>query len=441
MKINFYLADSRCLVETKLVCYIGLKGYRKKVNTDISTLPKHWNSSSMEFRKSHPCYNELNLWLKQISDFIYKTQLEWIQKNANLIKSPIELLQFLQDSTRRFVGRLNSIEVEDASKRHFWQYFNNLLYKMDTGSRTHLKTGNPLAPKTVAQFHNLKRHLQNFEKHTSTRIDFDTINISFYKSLLEYLTITLNSSPNTVGKLITNLKVVLRDAYEDGVTKNDFYRNRNFLSPNSVSDTIYLSLEEVEAIYNLDLKSRPSYDRVRDMFIIGCYTGLRYSDLVQINPDSIESNMINLVQAKTNNRILVPIRPIVARILAKYNSSLPRISNQKFNAYLYEVCKMIDILSKDCEVKTIKGGKRYTETKPKYELVSSHTARRTFATNEFKLGELSVQDIMAITGHKTTKAFYKYIRETPNEVSLRVASIWSKRDKKDDSSSTFLKAV
>ena len=441
MKVNFYLANSKSIVETKLVCYIGLNGKRKKVNTDICTYPKYWNSSLMEFRKSHPNFNELNLWLKQIANFIYKTELEWKERNSDKVKSPVVLLEYLQDSTRKFVGRLNSTEIENASKYKFWHYFDSLLSKMDNGSRTHLKTGNPLAPKTVFQFHNLKRHLQKFEKHTKTRIDFENINLGFYKSLLEYLTISLNSAPNTVGKLMTNLKVVLREAYEDGITKNDFYRNRAFISPNSVSDTVYLTLEEVNAIYELDLRYKPSYERVRDIFIIGCFTGLRYSDLVQITPNLIDGNMINLVQTKTNNRIIVPIRPIVAKILKKYNNELPKISNQKFNAYLYEICKMVDILSKECEVKSIRGGKKYSETKPKYELISSHTARRTFATNEFKIGDLSVQDIMSITGHRTTKAFYKYIRETPNEVSLRVANIWSNRDKKETNFNSLLKVV
>jgi integrase len=441
MKVNFYLADAKSKKETRVVCFISANGNRVKVNTDITAEPRHWNSLAQEFRKSHPNYNELNHWLNEIKSHITKSEAIWKSEGLNINKTPSVKLSYLQECVRIFIGRLNDKELEKVKACSFWGYFDTLLTRMDNGSRGHLKTGKPLASKTVFQFHNLKRHLFNFEKHTKTKIDFSVINQAFYKAFSEYLTITLNSSPNTIGKLMTNLKIVLREAYEDGVTQNDFFRSRAFISPNSVSDTIYLSQIEVDAILALDLSKSPSLERVRDVFIIGCYTGLRFSDLMQISPGCIDANMIQLVQVKTGSKVLVPIRPIVLQLLTKYNFNLPKISNQKFNDYLHEVCEIVDCLSSSIDVKSIKGGKKVVETKLKSSLVTSHTARRTFATNEYKLGELTVAEIMSITGHKTTKSFYKYIRETPNEVSLRVASIWSDRDKKDGEFNTLLKVV
>lgn len=441
MKVNFYLGDVNAKNRTRIVCFISAHDKRVKINTDISTEPRHWNIVAQEFRKSHPNYNELNHWLNEIRNSIIKSEAAWKSETQNKNKTPSSKLIYLQEHVRMFIGRLNEKEIEEVKACSFWGYFDTLLERMDNGTRGHLKTGKPLANKTVFQFHNLKRHLINFERHTRSKIDFSSINQAFYKSFNEYLTIKLNSSPNTIGKLMTNLKIVLREAYEDDVTQNDFFRSRAFVSPNSVSDTIYLSQFEVDAILGLDLSRYPSLERVRDVFIIGCYTGLRFSDLMQISPDCVDANMIQLVQVKTGSKVLVPIRPIVFKILTKYNFNLPKISNQKFNVYLHEVCEMVDCLSSSIVVRSIKGGKKVVETKLKSSLVTSHTARRTFATNEYKLGELTVAEIMAITGHKTTKSFYKYIRETPNEVSLRVASIWSDRDKKDAEYNTLLKVV
>lgn len=443
MKVNFYLADSKSKKETRVVCFISAHGNRVKVNTDITAEPRYWNSVAQEFRKSHPNYNELNHWLNEITSIIIKSEATWKSEGLNINKAPSAKLSYLQDCVRNFIGRLNEKELEKVKVKaySFWGYFDTLLSRMDNGSRGNLKTGKPLAIKTVFQFHNLKRHLINFEKYTKAKIDFLNINQAFYKAFSEYLTIKLNNSPNTIGKLMTNLKIVLREAYEDGVTKNDFFRSRAFISPNSVSDTIYLNQVEVNTLLALDLTKNPSLERVRDVFIIGCYTGLRFSDLMQISPECINANMIQLVQVKTGSKVLVPIRPIVLQVLNKYNFNLPKISNQKFNVYLHEVCERVDCLSTSIEVKSIRGGKKVVETKLKSALVTSHTARRTFATNEYKLSELTVAEIMSITGHKTTKSFYKYIRETPNEVSLRVASIWSDRDKKDPEFNTLLKVV
>jgi len=138
--------------------------------------------------------------------------------------------------------------------------------------------------------------------------------------------------------------------------------------------------------------------------------------------------MIEITQEKTKERVAIPIRPQVAILLAKYNNTIKKISNQKFNEYLYEVVKLCKLLAVDNPIKIIQGGKNIPINKPKYEFVTSHTARRSFATNEYMLGDLSIQQIMSITGHKSTKSFYKYIRMTPKENAEMVKIKWKARD-------------
>ena len=182
-------------------------------------------------------------------------------------------------------------------------------------------------------------------------------------------------------------------------------------------------------------------DRVRDMFVIGCYTGLRFSDLTRIQPQHVENGMITIEQSKTGNEVIIPMVKEVLPILEKYKSALPKISNQKYNEYLNEVCKKCEVLGKEITTTGIKGGKKIITIQPKYESVSSHTARRSFATNEFKAGDLEISEIMAITGHKTEKSFYKYIRETPKGTAERIKQKFIERDLKQATITNHLKAV
>jgi integrase len=138
--------------------------------------------------------------------------------------------------------------------------------------------------------------------------------------------------------------------------------------------------------------------------------------------------MIEITQLKTKERVAIPITKEVQRVLNKYNNSLHKISNQKFNDYLYEVVKLCECLKTEATKKIIQGGKTGIIKKSKYEFVTSHTARRSFATNEYMNKGLSVRDIMAITGHKTEKSFYKYIRQTPKENAERIKIIWKERE-------------
>ena len=235
-------------------------------------------------------------------------------------------------------------------------------------------------------------------------------------------------APNTIGKLITNLKVFLREAFDEGKSTNNIFTNRRFKSINFEADTIHLTPIEINEMYSLDLSRNSRLERVRDMFIISCNTALRYSDIVKIRPEDIVDGMIQVTQHKTKKKIEIPIKKIVELLLSKYNYSIQRISNQKYNKNLKEIAKLCVSLQLEKDKKGIKGGKNFIVTKPKYEFVSSHTARRSFATNEYMLGDLNVQQIMSITGHTTERSFYKYIRQTPKENAERIRLIWNNRE-------------
>jgi integrase len=143
---------------------------------------------------------------------------------------------------------------------------------------------------------------------------------------------------------------------------------------------------------------------------LGCKTGLRFGDFKNIQPSEIKDSFIMIRQAKTGEPVTVPIHPTVKKIIDKYNGVLPKAKvNQVTNRELKEIAAMIPTLNEEVELSITKGGKKARQTFKKNELISTHTARRSFCSNEYIAGTPSLS-IMAISGHKTEKAFLRYIK-------------------------------
>lgn len=441
MKVNFNLKASQATDKTPLFVTVVYNTQRIRVHTNKSIDPKNWNPDTQKARQSLTGYSSFNKWLKDVDAFISQIETDWINQHSK--KSVIALLptELLKNKLRKYLSKENKEEREQNFLTSFWGNYDNFLYRMQNGTRVHLEKGTPMAPKTIFQFHNLKRHLQNFEQKTNFKIEFETIDMGFYKKFVDHLTINLKLAPNTIGKLITNLKVYMRESFEDGLTTNNTFTHRKFKSINSKSDTVYLTTDEITALQYMDLTKQPRFERVRDMFVIGCYTALRHSDLSKIKSENIKDGMINMIQTKTGKQVIIPMAKEVVDILAKYNNALPGISNQKYNEYLYEVCKKCEVLEKEITIHEIRGGKKQTIVKPKYEFISSHTARRSMCTNEYKAGDLEISEIMALSGHTTEKSFYKYIRETPKGTAERIKEKFAQRELKQASIANHLKAV
>jgi integrase len=443
MKVNFYLKTPNGDYKTWIYCLIRYQNLNVKVYTDQKIHPNFWNAETQRVRSTSkfPTHPEYNDWLKSIVRAADKIEKDWKNQNSDKLTIPPLPVDELKKGLKKYLTKITKVERSENKKRSFWGYYDTFITRMKNGTRTNLSKGTPLSPRTIFQFENLKRHLQNFEQKKKYKVEFETIDLYFYKLFIDYVTIDLDTSPNTIGKLITNLKVFLREAFEDGLTTNNIFTHRKFKSIKFSSDTVYLTNEEIQEMQNLDLSKELRLERVRDMFVIGCYTGLRFSDFTQIKPKHIGNGMIEIVQSKTGNTVVIPMTEAVVKILKKYDNALPKISNQKFNKYLYEVCQKCTLLEKEVTIKGMKGGKVTSSFKPKYEFVSSHTGRRSFATNEYKAGDLEISEIMSLTGHKTEKSFYRYIRETPKETAIRIQQKFIERDIKRASMTGHLKAV
>jgi site-specific recombinase XerD len=191
---------------------------------------------------------------------------------------------------------------------------------------------------------------------------------------------------------------------------------------NQPGETVYLSTDEIAMIEAVELPAH--LDRARDLFLIGCFTALRFSDWTKVDKTRMKElegvQVVTIIQQKTKGHTTLPVSNRLKKVLMKYPGGLPKLSNQKENKSIKEVCKAAGITQK-VSVTEYKGGKDVTTTAPKWTFISTHTARRSFATNAIMAG-IPVSEVMKFTGHKSISAFMQYIRTTGQEAAVKYSS-------------------
>ncbi len=432
MKVSFYLArptitntDGEKITnpnQTVIFARICYSGYKMVYYTPESIHPKYWNGTAKPHRAvktaKFPEYPEFNRRLDNIEVAIKDTIRKWINDNDQKVPTP--------DTIRPLLD----IAVKDGGKVEkmtFMRYMTEYIAKCKTGEIKHAKTGKALTEGTIRSYETTKFNIERYITDTRNHVDFDSINIDFYTSFTEYLETEHTTAVNTIGKHIKVIKSFLNSATEEKHNTNLAYKSKRFITVSEEADTVYLTESELKKIEGLDLTEDKKLDQIRDLFLIGCYTGLRFSDLSSLRPDQIKGNMITITQIKTGEPVVIPVHDTVKVIMSKYSGTLPEaISNQKTNDYIKDVAKLCKPLKSLVSVSRTAGGELVTKTVPKHDLISTHTARRSFASNEYLAGT-PVLTIMAITGHKTEKAFLKYIRITPTEHATILGDIWESR--------------
>ncbi|MEN3323746.1 site-specific integrase [Mariniflexile soesokkakense] len=396
-KAKFILKEPNSKVETLIYLIYNYQYKRFKYSTGEKINPKFWNKTSERAKESkqfkeYPEFNaRLDVLENGINTAFRKLLNDGVQpNNANL---KVELEATLSD------------KILKPNKLTFFSFVENYIEE----SKLNKKEGTIKVYNTTFKY--LKEYAQKYRP-----IHFETINLEFYNHYLSFLRIEHNLSSNTVGKHIKTIKSFINEATERGYNNNYDFRNKRFKTIREEADTVYLSIEELQKIEELDLKASPRLEKVKDLFLIGCYTGLRFSDFTQIKPENIVSNntVIEVRTKKTGQRVSIPLHKTVRSILEKHNNKLPKAyTNQTMNDYLKEVVSLAGI-KELIETTITKGGKVEKKVLAKYKLVSTHTARRSFATNLY-LAEVPTISIMKITGHKTERSFLQYIRVSQRE--------------------------
>ena len=263
----------------------------------------------------------------------------------------------------------------------------------------------------------LIHHLDNFANIYDVNIYTNSINEVFIDDFIMYLE-EHDYKHTYIKALLSLIKSMSKKAGSYGYAVDPSFDDIYFEENESFA--VFLSLNEITRIYYYDNLTK-AQKKIRDLFIVGCLTALRYSDYSTLTKQNFTHDFITKTTKKTNKKVIVPLHDYVREIVKKYDGSItPGLSIQHFNKYIKLICKKIGI-NDEITYSYKRGGKLVTETKQKWELISSHTARRSAATNMYLTGRMKTFEIMAITGHTTEKSFFKYIKVTKENIVNQIA--------------------
>lgn len=407
MKTNFYLkrpdySSTGCEKPTAIYLNLNYQGKRLKIPVGESVPSKVWNKDRQMINYHYKGSVEINQRLRDLSEQVIQTVRQMRAEGAVINAKTVQ-------------QRMQPVVV--AFHIAFWQVWDEYI----NNAKTICSKG------TLQVYRSTKKHLEKFQEQKCYKIEFETITPRFYNLWLDYF-YDQGFVDNTVGKYVKTLKSFLHFATDRGY--NDYSAFQRFKAPDHEVDTVYLTFNDLLEIKNLRLVDHPDLSEARDWFLLSCFTGLPYIDMMQLKPEHCKFNRhigdyLHLISRKTRHTLRIPIvnpyvKQIIDRIIAGH---LHRISNPKMNVYVKELAKMAGI-SELCEVTHFRGSERITRVIPKHELVSTHTGRRTFVTQSLERG-MRPEVVMQITGHKDEKSFNKYVKITDRHKIEEMKKAWS----------------
>lgn len=264
---------------------------------------------------------------------------------------------------------------------------------------------------TFEKFVAVKNHLKNFRSELSFEF-FDEEGLTEY---VQYLREVKEMRNSTIGKQLSFLKWFLRWSFKQGMHSNNAYDTFKPKLKDTQKKIIFLTWEELNRLREFKIPStKQALERVRDVFLFQCFTGLRYSDVFSLRRSDIKGDYIEVTTVKTSDSLIIELNDHSRAILEKYkdvefenDKALPVITNQKMNDYLKELAELAEI-NEPVRQTYYKGNERIDEVIPKYALLGTHAGRRTFICNALALG-IPPQVVMKWTGHSDYKAMKPYI--------------------------------
>ena len=281
----------------------------------------------------------------------------------------------------------------NAKKRpSFWQYFDDWASKDNPAKRQRRNTYNLLV------------------RLMGTSAGWDGIDSAWYFRLVERMNAE-KYSKNYQGSVIAKVKAVMMEGLKLKYHSNEEFRE--FRKPANDTDSVYLTKTELDKLWNLELTDGME-KMVRDLLIIGCYTGARFEDFSTFTLDNIVDGKFRYIQRKTGERVVLPLSPRLKTALKRNGGKAPEVGQVVFNREVKTVCMKAGI-NDMVEVRESKGEGYVQKRVPKWKMVSSHTCRRTLCTLLDQEG-VPMRQIMVVSGHKNLASLLKYLRKSERDV-------------------------
>lgn len=419
--VKFYLATPR-RERSAIYFSISFRGKQYRRTTKESTLVKYWNPQKQrvrvcrENRVANRTNDSLDQWYGAASRVLLKYKQEGKIPTPQDLFAEVDRLFYLER------GCSEAPQPEVLAKKQKADYFTDYL-------QVYIARYEPVRSKiTINHYRTVLNKLLAFERQTRRRLSFADIDINFYNRLQTWI-YDKGYSDNYFGSLIKVIKQVYREARDvDRLHDLNGTAHKGFITVAKESDPIFLTMEELLRLHHLrftkqlilnewpelskdqDINSRiATCELVKNRFLIGAFSGLRVSDFSRLGEMDIVDGLIMLRTRKTDTPIVVPVHPVIREILDSGFDLKKTISDQKMNMYIKRLAKMAEIDDK-VAIREYRGGLAVMRCTEKYNLVSTHTARRSFATNLHKAKDVPLAAIAKALGHYKITTTMRYLR-------------------------------
>ncbi|MDR2126468.1 MAG: site-specific integrase [Prevotellaceae bacterium] len=425
MTVKFFIRDKE-KQQSSIRAIVSFFGKQYFYSIGVSVESAFWNSKKNRCRNDRDYSNavfvnqKLDVWENILKRVAHAFEMKFVSPTQAEFKKAVE---------RAF--RISKGENEDTEKTvhivEFAEHFRN--------NNSNSKTCNYSYDRAIAQ-------LVNYEKQYKTKLKFSDMTLEFYHSFKNMLLqktyvqngITQHYSKNTIGMFIKNINFFFNEARRQKY--HDLYIE-GFTVDREESDSIYLTVAELVKLHELDITENLILNKLgnvfgkaeinrkiaelinnKDIFLIGAFTAMRYGDYAGIENLKSTDQFISKRTKKTGAKVIIPMHWVIREILERRNNILPAfVSNQDLNSNLKILGKLADIDS-EITITITRGGKHVTKTYKKYELIKTHTARRSGCTNMYIAG-IDIYTIMGFSGHTTEASFRKYIKIKQEENAQR----------------------
>lgn len=388
---------------TRIICVLtDGRETRIKIQSDYSVHPRHWGKNQ-NVLSANTNAAEMNAHLitfkNKILNVYQNAKAEGLIANAEYIREQLKPKK----------------EIINANVQ-FWQVWGNYLeYKK-----------NNFKERSFVKFKALENHLKGFETHSRIPLHLNLMTADVFGRLQDYFYKVPKKgtglNTQTTAKYIELFKMFLNWAVQHKYTDNaSFQEFKAIQQPDTLK--VVLTAEDVEKIKKAPLAGKNYLSNVRDLLILSILTGLRYSDYSRIKTEHIKQyeegfKALAIRQEKTNEFVEIPLTAEAESIITKLIAGDTHpVSNQRMNAYVKELCKISEV-DELFEIHKFQGKHKSTKRIPKHELITTHTGRRTFATNLMIQG-VSPLTVMKFTGHKDYKSFTKYVN-IPKKTEMNI---------------------
>ncbi len=285
-----------------------------------------------------------------------------------------------------------------------------------------------LKPSSIGSYKTTKGYLLKFQEQTKkvlTLKDFSQTDIDKFS---DFLIIDEEFAMNTHAKSMMDLLQIIKYAVKLKKIPAAKMIELEFDTRREETDSIYLTEDEILQLLAIKDFDDTVHEHVRDVFVVGCFTAMRFSDYSMIDSSAIRNNRLEFVQKKTGGKVTIPIHPVVNSILKKYDNALPKVpKNNEFNRIIKLVGEKLPCLHVPFTKQVTYGRELKQLVDMKFNYLQTHTARRSFCSNEYLKGTDPLV-IQAISGHRSQKSFMRYIKVSGDQFADKLEKIWEERE-------------